>query len=124
MTSIAFGQSSKTTLPCKKVLDTLSNREIYNTVDTPASVIGGLNKLYSELGTIKIPKEADTDQTRIFISFIVESNGDIMELKTNSKINNTTLDKELLQLFRKYKWEPGMCNDVKVPTRMILTVIS
>ncbi len=124
MTSIALGQSSKTTFQCEKVLDTLTNREIYNTVDTQASVIGGLNKLYSELGSIHIPKDQDIDQIKIFISFIIEPNGDITGLRTIGKAQSTKLDNELLQLFRKYKWEPGRCEGVKVPTRLMYKVTS
>ena len=124
VTSIAFGQSSKATMHCEKALDSLTNREIYNTVDIPASPHGGLSKLYSEIGMISIPKDPDIDQIKIFISFIVESNGDITELRTTSKIKSATLDNELLQLFRKYKWEPGTCKGKKVPTKLVLVVKS
>ena len=124
VTSISFGQSSKATMHCEKVLDSLTNREIYNSVDIPASPHEGLSKLYSELGTINIPKDPDIDQIKIFISFIVESNGDITELRTIGKMKSATLDNELLQLFRKYKWEPGTCKGAKVPTRLVLVVKS
>jgi hypothetical protein len=122
-TSVAFGQTSKPAA-CDKGLDTLTNREIYNTVDTPATVVGGLNKLYSDLGTIKLPKDPEIDQIKIFVSFIVETNGDISDLKTVVKTKSTTLDKELLELFRKYKWTPGICNGEKVPSRLVLIVKS
>ena len=124
VTGFAFGQNSKVTIHCEKVLDTLTNREIYNTVDTQPKVIGGLSTLYAEIATLKIPKDPDVDQIRIFISFIVEPNGEIMGLRTVNKIASSTLDKELLQLFRKYKWEPGTCKGVKVPTRLTLKVVS
>jgi hypothetical protein len=124
LTGIAFGQSPKTTLQCEKVLDTLTNREIYNAVDTQASIIGGVHKLYSELGTIKFPKDPDIDQIKIFISFIVEANGDITGLKAIGKMESTKLDTELLQLFRKYKWEPGTCKGEKVSTRLVFVVKS
>ena len=122
-TSAAFGQTSRPAA-CDKELDTLTNREIYNTVDTPPTVVGGLNKLYSDLGTIKLPKDPEIYQIKIFISFIVETNGDISDLKTVGKTKNTTLDKELLELFRKYKWTPGKCKGENVPTRLVLTVKS
>jgi hypothetical protein len=123
-TSVAFGQGSNTATGCDKELDTLTNREIYNTFDTPATVIGGLSKLYSELGTIKLPRDPEIDQIKIFISIIVESNGDITDLRTVGKIKSTTLDKELLEVVRKYKWKPGTCNGKKVSTRLVLTVKS
>jgi hypothetical protein len=109
---------------CKKVLDSLTNTEIFTTVDTPARRHGGLNKLYSELRRISIPKDPDIDQIKISISFVVESNGGITGLRTIGKMKNATLDNELLELFRKYKWEPGTCEGAKVPTRLILVVKS
>ena len=109
---------------CEKVLDSLINRKIYSTVDTPASPHGGLGRLYSELETIDIPKDPDIDQIKMFISFIVESNGDITELRTIGKMKSAKLDNELLQLFRKYRWEPGTCKGAKVPTRLVLIVKS
>jgi outer membrane biosynthesis protein TonB len=124
MTSIAFGQSAKTAMHCEIVLDTLTNKEIYKTVDTQAGVIGGLNKLYAELGTINIPKDTDIEQIKIFISFIVEPNGDITGLRTIGTAQSTKLDNELLQIFRKYKWEPGTCKGVKVSTRLVYKVAS
>lgn len=121
---VTFGQHSKVTVECDKRVDSLTNREIYNVVDSPASIVGGLSKLYSELGTIEIPKNPETDQINILISFVVEPNGDITNLKTLGKIENTKLDKKLLELFKKYKWTPAICNGKKVPTRLVLVVKS
>jgi hypothetical protein len=122
-TSVAFGQTSKPAA-CDKGLDTLTNREIYNTVDTPPTVVGGLNRLYSELGTIEIPKDPEINQIKLFVSFVVETNGDISDLKTIGKVKSSTLDKELFELLRKYKWTPGTCKGEKVPTRLVFTVKS
>lgn len=75
-TSVAFGQASKTTTDCDKEFDSLTNREIYNTVDSPPTIIGGMNELYSKLGTIKLPKDPEIDQIKILISLVVEPNGE------------------------------------------------
>jgi hypothetical protein len=40
--SFTFGQSNEATLRCEKVLDNLTNREIYNSIDAQADMIGGL----------------------------------------------------------------------------------
>jgi hypothetical protein len=124
VTSFAFAQNTGSTVGCRKAIDSLTLREVYYDVDVQAYVIGGLNKSYSELGTIEIPKDSSTDQINIFIHFIVESNGDIAQVSTTSKIKSTTLDYELLQLFKKYKWEPATCKGVKVPTILVLRVVS
>ena len=124
VTSITFGQKSKPIIQCEKVIDSLTSKEIYHAVDNQANVIGGMQKLYSELGTLKIPKDTEPDQIKIFISFIVEADGKITDLRTIGKMRNTTLDNELFKLFKKYKWEPGMCKNVKVPTRLMLMIVS
>src|SRR5688572_10351725 len=124
VSGFAFGQNTSVTVQCEKVLDTLTNREIYSTVDTQAEVIGGLSTLYDEIAPLKIPIDPDVDQIRIFISFIVEANGGITGFKTINKIASLTLDKELLQLIKKHKWKPGTCKGVKVPTRLTLKVVS
>lgn len=121
---MSFSQPGKTTKDCDKEFDTLTNREIYSRVDSPPTLIGGMNKLYSELGTIKLPKDPETEQIKIFISFVVEPNGGISDLKIAGKTTSKSLDKELLELFKKYAWTPGTCNGEKVPTRLVLTVKS
>ncbi len=124
VTGFVSGQNSKLTMQCEKVLDTLTNREIYNSVDTQPNVNGGLNALFDEIGALKIPMDPDIDQIRIHISFIVELNGDISGFRTINKIKSSTLDEELLQLIRKYKWEPALCKGLKVPTRLTIRIVS
>jgi len=120
----AFAQHNKTLKNCETVLDTLTNREIYEIVDTPPTITEGYSTLYSKIGILKIPKDPDVDQIRIFISFIVEPNGNISGLNVINKIHSSSLDKELLQLLNKIKWESGTCNGVKVSTRLTIKVVS
>lgn len=122
-TCVAVGQGVTPASNCSKALDTLTNREIYKT-DTEAKAIDGVAELFRELAAVKLPKDPDTHQINLYISILVEPNGDIADLRTVGKVQNSTLEKELLPIFRKYKWEPGRCNGVKVPTRLILRVVS
>jgi hypothetical protein len=122
--SAGLGQNPKPTKDCDKSIDSLTNREIYNNVDTQAKVVGGLSELYSEISTLRIPKDPDIDQIKITISFIIETNGDITGLRIINKIQSATLDNQVLQLLKKYKWEPGTCKGVKVPTRLLLRLVS
>lgn len=124
LTCVAFGQRSNTPSHCVKAIDSLTNREIYNKVDAEARVLGGVNKLYSELAKVELPKDPEIDQNKISISFIVEANGDITGLRTIGKMRNPQLDKELLKVFQKFKWEPGACSGVKVPTRLVIVMKS
>jgi hypothetical protein len=123
-TGIATEQRTVATKNCQQVIDSLTNRKIYNNVDVQPKVVGGIDKLYTDLATLRIPKDPDVDQIKITISFIVESNGEITGLKTFNKIKSTTLDNELLQLLRKHTWEPATCKGTKVPTRLALRVVS
>lgn len=121
-TSVTLGQGVKQTSNCEKVIDSLTNKEIYNYVDIQAKIIGGMSTLYSELGKIKMPKNSETNQINILMTFIVESNGEITGLRTN--INDTTLDNELLRCLKQFKWEPGTCKGIKVPSKLMLTIKS
>lgn len=120
--SLASGQVTKRASGCTRTFDTLTNKDVYNFVETPAKVSGGWDQLYSELRQIKIPKNFETDQISILISFIVESNGEINGLRTN--LNGTTLHNELLKCLRKFKWKPGECKGIKVPTKLVLSIKS
>lgn len=121
-TSVVFGQVNKPTGDCKKAFDTLTSKEVYNVVDIPAEVNGGWHELYSELRKIRIPKNPETDQISIIISFIVESNGEISGVRTN--INDPTLDNELLKCLSKFDWKPGACKGKIVPTKLVLSIKS
>lgn len=116
----AFGQGSK----CESVMDSSSNRQIFNNVDKQAKIIGGMDKLYGELSAVRLPKSPETDQINFSISFIVEANGSISNLMTIPTNRDAKLEAELLRIFKKYKWEPAFCNETKVPTRLILRVVS
>lgn len=122
-TSATFGQSGNGPR-CEKALDSLTNREIYSIVDTPATINGGLHQLYSELLKVRVPKDPDIDQINLLISFVVEVNGDITDLKTVGRVSSATLNNELLAVFRKFKWEPGRCSGKNVPTRSVLSIKS
>ena len=121
-TTLAVGQVAKPTAECKKTFDTLEHREIYTLVDIPPGVTRGLPELYSELVKIKQPRSSETDRISILISFIVESNGEIDGLSTNT--NDTEFANELLKCLRNFEWTPGRCNGTKVTTKLILTIKS
>jgi hypothetical protein len=47
---------------CESVMDSSSNRQIFNDVDKQAKIIGGMDKLYGELSAVRLPKNPETDQ--------------------------------------------------------------
>jgi len=100
------------------------NRQIVNNVDKQAEIIGGMEKLYGELSAVRLPKNPETDQINFSISIIVEANGSISNLMTSPTNRDAKLEAELLRIFKKYKWAPALCNGTKVPTRVVLKVVS
>jgi hypothetical protein len=72
---------------------------------------------------VSLPKNPETDQVNFSIS-IVEANGSISNLMTIRTDRDAKLETELLRIFKKYKWEPALCNETKVPTRVRLRVVS
>jgi hypothetical protein len=119
----AFGQNRQGG-KCDSVMDSSSNRQIFNNVDKQAKIIGGMDKLYDELSAVSLPKNPETDQINFSISIIVEANGSISNLMTIPGDRDAKLETELLRIFKKYIWEPALCNGIKVPTRIILRVVS
>lgn len=119
----AFGQRDQGR-KCERVMDSTSNRQIFNNVDKEAKIIGGMDKLYGELSAVRLPKNPETDQINFFISIIVEANGSMSNLTTLRTSRDAKLETELLRIFKKYKWEPALCNGTKVPTRVVLRVVS
>jgi hypothetical protein len=119
----AFGQKGQGR-NCEIVIDSSSNREIFNNVDKQAKIIGGMDKLYGELSAVRLPKNPETDQINFSISIIVAANGSTSNLMTLRTERDIKLETELLRIFKKYKWEPALCNGIKVPTRVILRVVS
>ena len=73
---------------------------------------------------VSLPKNPETDQVNFSISIIVEANGSISNLMTIRTDRDAKLETELLRIFKKYKWEPALCNGTKVPTRVVLRVVS
>jgi len=118
-----FGQNRQGR-KCESLMDSSSNRQIFNKVDKPVKIIGGMDKLYDELSAVRLPKNPETDQINFSISIIVETNGIISNLMTIPADRDAKLETELLRIFKKYIWEPALCNGIKVPTRIILRVVS
>ncbi len=83
-----------------------------------------MNELYSEIGrTLKTPKDFHPIESKVFIAFVVEVTGEITGLRTIKNIEGTTLDKQFIETVKKFRWEPGTCKGVKVPTLQILPLI-
>lgn len=82
-------------------------------LDTQPSYPGGMDKFYEYIGkAVKYPKEAQEKniQGKVFLSFIVETDGTLTDIKTEKKLD-PSLDEEAIRIVKgSAKWIPGKQN--------------
>ncbi|MFD0940000.1 energy transducer TonB [Pedobacter boryungensis] len=93
----------------------VEDNTVYNFVsmENPPSYPGGMASFYKFLGeNIKYPQQAKDDniQGTVYISFMVEKDGSLNDLKVDRKLGGGT-DEEAIRVLRLSKrWNPGMQN--------------
>ncbi len=95
--------------------DINNDQTVYSfiSVETPPTYPGGLSKFYEFLGSnIKYPTMAiDNDvQGNVFVSFTVEKDGSLSDLKVERKLGYGTDEEAIRVLKSSKKWAPGMMN--------------
>lgn len=93
----------------------VSDQTIYNFVSmsTPPNYPGGIYKFYEYLGkNIKYPTmAADNEiQGNVFVSFVVEKDGSLTDIKVDRKLGYGTDEEALRVLKLSKRWNPGMQN--------------
>lgn len=85
--------------------------DVFTVVETMPEFPGGKKALYKFLAdNIKYPEKAKKDgiQGRVFVNFIVESNGDVSNVNIIRGVSSE-LDKEALRVVKMMpKWKPGV----------------
>lgn len=109
---------------CETKIDSLSNKLIYSTVEHQAKIRGSFDELFEDLGKIRLPKNPNTSQISLFISIIVNEDGEVSDLFILGAENNLTLQEQLVSLFKRYEWQPAMCDGRKVRSRLVVRVVS
>lgn len=87
--------------------------KIYSFVslETPPTYPGGIAEFYKFLGaTIKYPEEAAKQQIQghVFVSFVVEKDGSISDIKVDRKLGFGTDEEAVRVLKLSRKWNPGL----------------
>lgn len=95
--------------------DNNSDNTVYSFVsmDTPPSYPGGIAKFYQFLmSTIKYPKLAveNNIQGNVFVSFTVEKDGSLSDIKIDRKLGYGTDEEAVRVLGLSKKWNPGIQN--------------
>jgi len=124
-TLIAFGQK-ETNNSCISRVDTLTNLEVFPTVDKFPTVDGGMEALYKEVSKrIKYPNthKQDPIESKVLVAFIVNVDGQINGKRIIKNITGSDLAEQLLDIVDDVKWEPGFCNGKAVRTLLVLPMI-
>lgn len=100
-------------------------------VETPPTYPGGIQNFYKFLGDhIKYPQEAKDKkvQGNVFVSFVVEKDGSVMDLKVEKGLGYGTDEEALRILKSSTRWNPGIKNGTPVrvkyniPIKFVLPV--
>jgi protein TonB len=122
-TILLFGQIDNAKTECKTQFDSLSNRTVYTVVDTLPEFPGGVDSLQKYIrNNIIWPDDGADFQGFVYISVIVETDGNLTN-KTIFKGIYEFADKEALRIVGKMpKWNPGKCNGKVVPVKYCIPI--
>lgn len=112
---------------CVKNASAQEDKTVYNFVsmETPPTYPGGIDKFYEFLGeNIKYPQQAKDEnvQGNVYISFTVEKDGSLNDIKVDRKLGAGTDDEAVRVLKLSKKWNPGMQNGKVVRTKYNIPV--
>ena len=107
---------------CAAKLDSTLNRSIYIIVDNMPTFPGGKDSMMTYVKeNLKYPGK-ECIEGSVFVSFIVEPDGQLSNKKILKGITNKA-DKTALDLVNSMPdWIPGSCNQEIVPTRVVIPV--
>ena len=108
---------------CITEYDSIAKRTIYQYVDLMPDFFGGYDSLLSFVDkNLKIHIPTNLSSGKVYISLIVESDGNLTNPKIIRGIDNE-LDVEALRLINIMpKWKVGKCNGIAVPVRQIVPI--
>src|SRR5690606_17604874 len=90
-----FAQTTAPQKDCLKMIDTLTNSEVYMMVEVTASPVGGMDKLYSYIiQSLTLPSGFQPTESKVIIAFVVGSNGEVNGARTLRSIKGTELDSQ------------------------------
>ena len=112
----------KDSLLCKPLLDTISNKEYYFSVDSMPEFPGGINKLFEFfMANFNYPQESYVC-CKIIVQFTVDTFGKMTEIKILRGLQSD-FDNETIRVFNMMpNWAPGKCKGIAVPVRMIIPI--
>lgn len=94
-------------------------------IDKQPEFPGGIEKFYQYLGkNIKYPKMAIDNNVsgKVFLSFIVEKNGDLSDIQITRGLGSGTDEEALRVISQSPKWNPGIANNAPVRVKYNINV--
>lgn len=110
-----------------KLFAQTTDDKIYNfvSIENPPTYPGGMAKFYEFLGqNIKYPDLAKSQnvQGNVFVSFVVEKDGSLIDIKVDRKLGAGT-DEEAIRVLKLAKrWNPGLLNGKPVRVKYNLPI--
>ena len=116
ISSVSIPAMSKVVLP---------DDSIYNNVEVMPEFPGGMEAMMKYLSeNIKYPEQAKEKNTqgRVLVTFIVEKNGSISDVKVVKGIGNGCDEEAVRVISAMPKWKPGMQNGKKVRVNFAIPI--
>jgi len=117
---LCFGQINY--IDCTSEIDTLTGLTVYTYPDSIPTPKGGEKLLVKELTKLDSPLRCSTIYGKIFVAFIVDTEGNINGKRVLRDIEETDFADQVFKLVEQLEWMPGTCQGEKVPTVRILGV--
>ena len=116
---------AKVDTACIPTEDTLDGNEVLKVVEKMSEYPGGLKALYRDFfKKLNYPKEQKDIQTKIHITFIVDTSGQMKNACIYKKFSEkeiSSLERVSLEVIKSMpNWTPGEQNGKKVPVRIML----
>lgn len=110
---------------CEPFFDSAIQRSYYKYVSEEPAYPGGVDSLYKTLNRhIRFPERERCDfEGTVWVSFIVEPDGSISNIRLLKKVSLAYFNEEALRAASHLtNWIPGKCNGIAVPTLQYLPV--
>lgn len=119
---VCINAYSSDTTNCPSHFDSSSNRQVYNFVDQMPTFPGGIDEMKKFIALHLRYPESICLQGSVFVSFIVEPDGNIAFVKIVKSLGKQG-DQEVLKMMEKMpNWIPGLCNGEIVPVEIVIPV--
>jgi len=119
----SFSQSEDVLSKCASKIDSVTKREVYIITDTMPEFPGGVDSLMKFISyNIRWPNTGEECMGKVYISFIVETDGTLSDFKILRGICEN-YDNEAMRVVKMLPpFSPGKCKGMAVPVNYIIPI--